>query len=379
MLTMALFTMMTADAGTAAQLLSLAVRKYAMITTVQNDPKNPVIPGERERRAFWTVKILDTAIGTRLGLPLTLVYEEYPLLVLRERFVQLKGFSPTLQAISEISIMESNIYKRLYKQKALVQSDKLLMSSLNTLSRGLECWLQTVSVDLRPNLDHPTPLSIPSLEALMIHLAYCHCVDMVHWAARRHSSKGTYPTTISMDNQRVSVFIEMSRKAARATLRVLPAFPMGPFVDVWRLLCYPVSASINLFTGVLEYPLSVSAKSDVMWIKSFCNYVAKLEEDGCQVYVMLHALLRMERLARASISEAKAISPVTDRRQLTTRQNLEHLLASCTHPMYVAQGLLTNMETRDSATTEALSEALGMGTLYKRHKRRGVFMPGCFR
>ena len=36
------------------------------------------------------------------------------------------------------------------------------------------------------------------------------------------------------------------------------------------------------------------------------------------------------------------------------------VLASCTHPMYVAQGLMTNIENRDSAVTQALSEILGI-------------------
>lgn len=56
-------------------------------------------------------------------------------------------------------------------------------------------------------------------------------------------------------------------------------------------------------------------------------------------------------------------------------QKIKDLLVSCTHPMYLAQGLMTNMKTRDSATTEALSEVLGISE--KGGRVSGLLAPEC--
>ncbi|KAI0460294.1 hypothetical protein F5B21DRAFT_454006 [Xylaria acuta] len=395
-LTMALFTRMSADACKAVQLVSSAVRMYQM-SALRNDPTRTLTLGasdDRHRRAFWTAYILDKEISIQFGLPPALDGCEFDVVPKRQIInIYMQGWSPALQMIPEIAIMGSIIYKRLYQRKAFEYSDRELIANIVEEDWGLSFWLRNLPVDLRLDIDNPAAQSNPGIETLIVHFAYYHCVDMAHWAARRHSSrtstsKSTPPD--QFDNGRASTFIETSRKAARATLSLLLAFPRRSFLDLWRILCYPISASMNLLIGVLEDPLSISARSDVSMLRSFRQFLERMVlEEGCELHRILQGCVQMEHLAQNAVDAADAMSTVTaiDGMDEGTRpvpgddvlygqaQKIKDLLASCTHPMYVAQGLMTNMESRDSATTEALSEILGI--CEKGSRLSGLFAPEC--
>ncbi|TRX93541.1 hypothetical protein FHL15_005513 [Xylaria flabelliformis] len=398
MITMALFTRMTADACTSAQLVSSAVKMYQM-TALQNDPTRTLTLGasdDRHRRAFWTAYILDWEISTQFGLPPAIDGDEFDVGPLRqETIASMEGLSPACKVISEIAILKSVIYKRLYQRKAFEQPDGELITNITEINWGLDYWLRSqVSADFRPDLDNPTALSNPSMETLLIHFFYYLCVDMAHWAVRRHGLRIDQPNSTSpnrFESERITMLMEMSRKAARATLRLLLAVPMKSFMSLWRILCYPISACITLLTGVLANPLSVSAKSDVSILGSFRQFLESMVlENGFDLQRTLQGCMQMEHLAQNAVDTAEAMSATTtttDGKEENTRtvswdevgyrqaQKVGDLLASCTHPIYVAQGLMTNMKTRDSVATEALSEIL---SIHERGSRpSSLFVPEC--
>ncbi|KAH8166009.1 hypothetical protein CIB48_g2251 [Xylaria polymorpha] len=334
-LTMALFVRMTADACTAVQLVSSAVRMYQM-AALQNDPTRTLTLGasdDRHRRAFWTAYILDREISIQFGLPLAIDNDEFDVVPQRQKLnIHMQDWSPTLQMMPEIALMESIVYKRLYQRKAFEQADRELIMNIVEENLGLYFWI--------------------------------------------------WPTG--------QLDVTALGRAARATLSLIPAFPRRSFVDLWRILCYPISASINLLTGVLENPLSTSAKSDVSALRSFRQFLERaIQEDACDLHRVLRGCTQMENLAQNAIEKAEAMSTVAaiDGMEEGTRlapwddglcrqaQKIKDLLVSCTHPMYLAQGLMTNMKTRDSATTEALSEVLGISE--KGGRVSGLLAPEC--
>ncbi|KAI0551289.1 hypothetical protein F4679DRAFT_147511 [Xylaria curta] len=397
MLAMALFTRMTADACTAAQLVSSAVKMYQM-TALQNDPTQTLTLGAsdvRHRRAFWTAYILDGEISTQFGLPPAIDGDEFDVGPLRqETITSMEGLSPALKVVSEIAILESIIYKRLYRRKAFKQTDGELLTNIMEVNWGLDYWLRLQDSVERPDLDNPTAHPSPSMETLLIHFAYYLCVDMAHWAARRHSLRMNQSNSTSPDrveNARIMMLIETSRKAARATLSLLLAVPLKLFMSLWRMLCYPLSACINLLTAVLESPLSSSARSDVSTIRLFRQFLeSMIRENGFDLHRILQGCVKMEHLAQNAVDKAEVMPTTTTTTTTTTTDGIEDdrddvlyrqaqkigdLLASCTHPMYVAQDMMTNMKTRDSAATEALSEILGIKE--RGGKSSSLFVPEC--
>ncbi|KAI8623004.1 fungal-specific transcription factor domain-containing protein [Xylariaceae sp. FL1651] len=395
-LSMAIFMKMSTDTRTAAQLVSSAVKMYQM-AALQNDPSRTLGTSDsRYRRAFWTAYILDTEVNTLCGLPPAIDDDEFGVVADRRVMkVHMQDLSPVLQIRSEIAIMESIIYKRLYQRKALGQLDSELVLTIVELDWGLGYWPRSVSSELRPDLDNPAAQPNPDIETLTLHFAYYHCVSLVHWAARRHGlrqnvSHLTLPNPI--DNVRIVSSIEKSKKAARATLSLLRALPPRQFVDLWRILCYTISATIILLTGVLEDPLSAYARSDVWTIRSFRQFIERvIRENGYDLHRVLQGCLQIEELAQISVDEAEATLAAegtegTEERTVTgpwndvlsrQAQTLREALESSIHPVYMAQGLMTNMQNRDSAATRVFSEVLGISK--KDDKQSELFAPECLR
>ncbi|KAI1174048.1 hypothetical protein F4777DRAFT_599968 [Nemania sp. FL0916] len=383
LLAMAVFMKMIADVRTAAQLVSSAVRMYE-IDGMQSGPKSRVAldtGDDRRRRAFWTAYILDSAISTQTGLLRAIDDSEYGVVPLRDQISShMQGLSLHLQMIAEISIISSVIYKRQYQRRAFAQTKSELIPSLMEEHWGLAYWLRTVPEDLRPNIDCLELQPSPSQETLLLHLKYYHCVDMVHWAARRQSSRtgAANPTpSKQLDEARVIMSIDTSRYAALVTLCAAAAFPRRPFVNLWNILCYPVSACISLLTWVLEDPVSVSARSDALALRSFRRFLEDaIEDDGCDLRRVLQVVAQIERQALDAADKASAthtstyvnaevrerMGQVIGGTLLSSQaQKLKDVLASCAHPMYIAQALMSNMRTHDSTTADALMEALGLG------------------
>ncbi|KAI1109664.1 hypothetical protein F5Y14DRAFT_431811 [Nemania sp. NC0429] len=401
LLAMALFAKTTSDARTAAQLLSSAVVMYQMLA-LQNDPSRTLTLGtddERHRRAFWTAYILDSEMCVHSGLPPAIDDDEFGVVAERAKMgAHMQRLTPALQARAELAVAEKVVYKQVYQRKAFGQLlDRELVSNIVHMNFTLGYWPRTVSPDLRPDLDNPLSLSQPrpEMDALLCSFAFFNCVSMIHWAARRHGSRngssGSAPSEQAEATQ-VASSIKKSRKAALATLGLLPALTGRPFVEIWRILCYPLSASVALLAGVLEDPLSASAWSDIRAIETFGRYLEGLiRDDGYDLRLAHQACLRMEEMARDAVRKAEGtlMTQYTDELEGaaipelledlsggTDQRKLADLLVSCTHPMYVAQGLMTNMQNRDSAATTALSRALGIAGGGGRSPRSLV--PECF-
>lgn len=239
LLAMAIFAKTTSDVRTAAQLLSSAARTYQMLA-LRGDPSRTLTLGaddDRCRGAFWTAYILDAELGSHFGLPHVVDDDEFGVVAERSKMKShMRGLAPATQARAELAIMEKVIYKRLYRRKAFGQPDGELVSNVVELNWGLGYWPQTVSPDLRPDLDNPLSQLRPEMVTVLCHLSFYHCVSMTHWAARRHGSRNGSSSSAPSDQAeaaQVASSIKKSRKAALAMLGLLPAFPRRPFVDIW--------------------------------------------------------------------------------------------------------------------------------------------------
>lgn len=239
LLAMALFAKMTSDVRAAAQLLSSAVKMYQMLV-LQGDPSRTLTLGsndERHRRAFWTAYILDSEIGSHCGLPHVVDDDEFDVVAERSKMeAHMQDLSPASRARTELAIMEKTVYKRLYQRRAFRQPDSELVPNILQMDWILGYWPQTVSRGLRPDLDNPLSQLRPDMETLICHFAFYNCVSMAHWAARRHGSRKGSSSSAPSDRAeaaQVASWIKKSRKAALATLGLLPALSRRPFAHVW--------------------------------------------------------------------------------------------------------------------------------------------------
>ncbi|KAI0966379.1 hypothetical protein F4678DRAFT_300939 [Xylaria arbuscula] len=394
LLAMAIFTKLCSDTRTTAQLIA-SVGCMLRMTFLQNAPPRSNILGsmeDRQRRVFWTAYILDAESSTQCGLPPTIEDEEFGVVLSRPIMkAYMQCMSKPLQIRAEIAIMESVIYKLLYNRRSFEKTDNELVANIVESDWGLGYWPLTVPPEIRPDIDNPPAHTNIDLGVLMLHLTYFNCVNSVSWAARRYGSKrqsAASDPSNPAEHLRVAASIEKSKKAARAILNLLRPLSRRSFLDIWHVLSYLVSAVITLLVGILEDPLAEYARSDIWTIKSFRQFLEEMVQKGFDFHRVLQGCFQIEKYAQdtADKAEPAAAIGIQDLISLPRPQEeiidaqvqmIKDLLASCTHPIYVAHGLITGQRNCDSAINDILSETFRFSAPGDRQVE--LFTPKCLR
>ncbi|KAI0538592.1 hypothetical protein GGR58DRAFT_467794 [Xylaria digitata] len=295
LLSIGLFRKLTSDTRTAAQIVSQVIRIFQMIS-LQSDASCLIaseLMDERHRRALRTAYILDMEM-IQCGLPPTIDDEEFGIVIQQpETRRSMQGLSKTSQVRAEVAAMEKIIYKRLYRKKAFEQPDNERMLNISEIDWGLSYWRLSIEPDLRLDIDNP-----PTHENLDFE------------AARRHGLSTN--SVISAppqpaENFRVVSAIEKSKRAARAILGILPTSNRLQFIDLWDILCYPISAMITLLVATLEDPLSSSVRLDLGAMGSFCHFLETMVAEEYDLRSALQACIQMKKLSQNAVNEAQAV------------------------------------------------------------------------
>ncbi|KAK3326679.1 hypothetical protein B0H66DRAFT_167527 [Apodospora peruviana] len=390
---MALFARNSADARTTSLLLSTALR---LSQTLDSSLFN-VVESENARLTLWAAFILDAELSLCCGLAsgpgagdidIDLPNEEYP-----HHGDDDEACASIFRRRAELALIHSAVRTRLYSRDAFNMPESELLSTIVTLNQALEDWRQTLPPEAQPG--HVGAILEP--HCIILHLAFHNLTSMVHWAAQRHSAWGDVATTRSgLEGQALSL-INLSRLKVRAaaqhTLRLLRQSPFEQFAQFWRNLCYPLSAALTLLLYILECPQDPDAEADSQLLRGFGREVKRMQNDGdFELSHLLKAYLGLEHVGNVAISQAQSQN---DERLEAARsaepwqdhafpqddvQTFRELLSSATHPMYLVQGLLTNLPNRDHKISQSIARIIpGIMPLIDESKPYGPLVPACMK
>lgn len=126
-----------------------------------------------------------------------------------------------------LSMLKSSVYQNLYSADSLYQSVSELLSSIRDLDESLEQWRLSLPAEFRPTLyfSPETPVSANvNTQAVILRLAYYHCVIYIHQASSRCQSSEM--NLAGPPLQGITSSTGLSITASRSTLsylqRVLP-------------------------------------------------------------------------------------------------------------------------------------------------------------
>lgn len=126
-----------------------------------------------------------------------------------------------------LSMLKSRVYQNLYSADSLYQSVSELLSSIRDLDESLEQWRLSLPAEFRPTLyfSPETPVSANvNTQAVILRLAYYHCVISIHQASSRCQSSEM--NLAGPPLQGITSSTGLSITASRSTLsylqRVLP-------------------------------------------------------------------------------------------------------------------------------------------------------------
>lgn len=191
------------------------------------------------RDLFWLCYSFDKDICIRTGQP-PCINDTHCDLTLPSDYVLLHGTNvqhdmPTINNHTtplspwdlRLSMLKARVYQDLYSADSLNQPVSEMLSSIRALDETLEEWRLSLPSEFRPTLGfyRETPVSANvNTQAVMLRLAYYHCVTTIHQASSRRQT-----SEIDLAGPRISGIassISLCNTTSRATLsylqRVLP-------------------------------------------------------------------------------------------------------------------------------------------------------------
>jgi hypothetical protein len=234
------------DLQSAAITLSIATRLLYTLGAHKSPSSNNSVYDKSDinfhlRDLFWLCYSFDKDICVRTGEP-PCMNDTHCNLTLPPDYIQhhndnLQRYTTPMEVTNHtiplfpwdirLSMLKARVYQKLYSEDSLDQSVSELLSNIRSLDESLEQWRLSLPADFRPTLyfSSETPLSVNiNTQAVMLRLAYYHCVISIHQASsRRQGSEGELA---GPPLQGITSSIGLSITASRSTLsylqRVLP-------------------------------------------------------------------------------------------------------------------------------------------------------------
>ncbi|GKT47312.1 fusaridione A cluster transcription factor fsdR [Colletotrichum spaethianum] len=389
LLSMATFSLGTADACTTSQLASAAARTAQILGLHTRETYNNLdaMELERRKRIFWATHILNTDMMVKYGLPTPFGQSELIELP-TEDFITVSG--PATQPLNFVTSMArlSRIQMRIHEQfsqhNIQLQSGSEHHIVVIACNCELDEWRDSLPQDFQPD---PTALLMTrELETpvALLHLVYFNTLIKTHMtlariknASRLHPSSPFYSAWLSTESlPSIEQSYAKCTSAARATIDLLRTIPPQPYVHLWAILCYPVMATLILLWSSLEEPTGPHAQLNVRIMGQFIQFLAGVKEEGCDVQSVLDGCSKLYKIAKYVVHTQRTIRlsrPLEEDQDV--RDQLEALrlkLSEVTDWMHLAQGLLSNMPLLMAQAREIFADVLGMD---QEDGKYGMFVP----
>ncbi|PHH60649.1 hypothetical protein CDD81_1370 [Ophiocordyceps australis] len=325
LLGMALFMQGTPNPQPTSLLIAAAIRLAHSIGLHKRGTGfnlNP-IEIEQRKRVFWIAYMLDKDLCLRSGRPaaqddddmnVDLPDADPPDNIGNIPLADGKGKMNLFRVICEFTVIESNVYKRLYSTKATKRTDGELLNTIGELDQQLEEWKDRIPIDFRPEHEIKASHTPLILHIVMLHFTYYNCLTTIHrmsihhgyWTSRlsNYAIQGLNARPL---NPRVFSSAALCTAAARASISLLKYIPQGDFSCVWLILYFPVSALMTLFGNILQNPLDPRAKSDTRLMNLVVTFLSMLGQEAEQggVHRMLGICSEFVRIAKLVIEKAE--------------------------------------------------------------------------
>jgi hypothetical protein len=278
---------------------------------------------EQRRRVFWIAYMLDKDMSLRAGRPPAQddddMNVELPEADPEDQIGNVpladgKGKVNLFRLMCEFTVIECQVYKRLYSTKATKQSDGELLNAIGELDQQLEEWKDSIPIDFRPEHEIKASHTPLILHIVMLHFTYYNCLTTIHrmsihhgfWTSRlsNYALQGLNAKAL---NPRVYSSAALCTAAARASIDLLKYIPQGDFSCVWMILYFPVSSLVTLFGNILQNPMDRHAKSDTRLMNMVVTFLSMLGQEAEQggVHRMLAICSEFERIAKVVIDRAE--------------------------------------------------------------------------
>ncbi|KAH7121677.1 fungal-specific transcription factor domain-containing protein [Dactylonectria macrodidyma] len=377
LLSMAMFLSGTTDTKTMSLLLLSAVEMIRALELHKEFVESDLDPveGEQRRRIFWVAFLLEKTISIHSGSPSALLDGGFEVnfpakdppdglgnVTISGRTGKVNIFLLRIR----LGIIESQVEKCLLCVNASANFDQHLQDGLFELRCQLEAWRESLPLEIQPGYNAGlTPAVEPnSLVLIILHCEFYRCIDMIEMALTLSLSQA------SRNRGAEGLSGRFSETAARCTIRVLRNVKSPTYTELWRLLPYPLWATITLLSRVLETPGDSRAASDVNLIMFFVQFLHKMQKEGCDLGKFVDGCTVLLWIAKIAVREAQNGLQSQTRSQATNSlprmssgsdsgtfiQTFSAMLVASNH-LRLAQGLIGNVTNLNIEASAIFSNA----------------------
>ncbi|KXJ85569.1 hypothetical protein Micbo1qcDRAFT_221982 [Microdochium bolleyi] len=381
LLSMAFFARGTADTKTTAMLVRCGLQAH---WTLANDIVSATEVDEKTRdsaaRKLWALYTIDQELSLNHGMPPAIRHHDidtrlFPI----EDHATSASRTPVhyrprglFWARVRLSIALADIHERLYSPDASLLNSEATLAHAHQLHEMLHALVldicpTTASSIPRAGLESSVPpcfgldsaLTLGDVSVVSLHYAFCNASSMVYSAVARA------PGLPGHTREQATRYC---LAAARSTLMAPQASSPATLPDMWQLLVYPVAAALTLLDFLLNSPPGIA--TDVELIED-AKLVAQLEHHvrdtatakGYPLDSLVAGCREASRLALLAAGDpdlrpVDAILVYEYRAYVVDKQKVRDTLSRVTHPIYVAQGLMGNLPTRDYLVARELAGLL---------------------
>ncbi|KAK8104740.1 Fungal specific transcription factor [Apiospora kogelbergensis] len=273
------------------------------------------------RRVFWHCYMYDKDICLRAGYP-PIIDDDHCDLSLPPGYKQIDDFdhfkdgTDLIPGDMRLTIIKSNMIRRLYCAKAFRTSEVELLKHIRELDDELETWRLSIAPPYRPNLVSHYKMQLQSdwnkskqCHVLVIHFEYYFLLALLHSA----SGRCRIPVSGGEVDHRASVNSCqcLALQASRATLANLPVVSQVlNSGDFWYFIQYPMSASLTIFCNVLTSPLNSRAQEDLELLQRVPRLIRDMcppsmgPGDGLRIAQVEQFVEELLRLGRSAVRKA---------------------------------------------------------------------------
>jgi len=267
----------------------------------------------QSQRAFWIACRMDRELAMVTGLPLIQnaadinvdLPDEDPLDGLGDvSHSEGNGKINIFRLIVSLSVIEAEVHQCLYTTEAGQQSEEELVQTIVKLDKRLEEWKVGVPIDFQPEYEIKTADFYLRQYIITLHFQYYNCLSNIHYACLCFvkSNQISADTSSQIISSRA-----LYMSAARAMLRLTRYISKDTPPFVWRILCYPILATITLLVSIRDDPNQPRALTDVTLLGSMVNFLSKMEDmDIGAIHQIRRVCSELERVARETVDRAQS-------------------------------------------------------------------------
>jgi hypothetical protein len=264
---------------------------------------------------FWAIYCCEKAIAARSGRPSGIDDDNIscaiPTAIVSDSTIDIELFT---HAIHHAQI-SSEISRRLVSVSAFRRTPLELIEKVSSLHQSLEEWRAQLPCHLQPGtLRNPLKLSNAknNINFTHIYFAYYGSLMAIHTVFAYPWITAMFgPDPALAIHEQASVSTSIAAEAARNIILTTRYIDMDAASPAWLSFYFPMVGLINLFVGILKYPSSPAAQSDVALLDSAAGHFGHMEFITANE-LAFPFIREVAALARTTVAKARDRGPTVD-------------------------------------------------------------------